>query len=145
MSTQGSSSFPFPFIVASQQGGNNLLENDAPARVKTALDFLQQLIIKTMPRAAASDNQIEWAPETKLNANEVAAQGAACNLLVKYFSGDLKADSWEEVRRKAAKEGMLPTRTCGTLMRCFGCAPDYTGECHICDGKRTVLVYPSGN
>ena len=141
--------FPYPvsvpFMVGGQQDRNSFLENDPPARVKLALEYLSQLLIKTMPRAAASEHTIEWAPEAKLSANEVAAQGAACSLLVKYFSGDLKPDGWETQRKQAGNKEIQKGGKVGTYMRCFGCAPEFTGECNICNGRRTVLVIPSGS
>jgi hypothetical protein len=137
----------YPFLIPYPSGGNqqnplNLLDNDPPARIKVALDFLSQMTVKVMPRAAANNISIEWSTPPKLNANEIAAQGAACSLLVKYFSGDLEADGWEDQRKKAANISMKPKKQPGTLMRCFGCAPEFTGDCHICGGRRTLMVYP---
>lgn len=145
-----SQSYPFPmpvFVGSSNSSSPDLLDNDAPARVKMALELLSHLSVKLMPRAAATEHAIEWATVPPLTANEVAAQGAACNVLIKYFSGDLKPDGWEAVRRKAATttKTKIISKKPGTLLRCFACSPDYTGDCHICNEKRTILVYPSGN
>lgn len=149
MSNHSMQSFPFPipYIVGGSGGGSSsgLLDNDTPARVKTALEFLAQITIKTLPRAAACDSSVEWGPITELTANEKAAQGAACSLLVKYFAGDLKPDGWEVQRKKAAEKGINPTGKPGTLMRCFGCAPEFSGDCYICEGKRSIMVYPTGS
>lgn len=144
---QGSQfALPIPYpIWSADRGSSSLIDNDAPARVKTALEFLSQLTIKTMPRAAINDISIEWSNPEKLTANELSAQGAACNLLIRYFSGDLKPDGWESLRKKVATSKMIPSDKPGTVMRCFGCMPDFSGDCTICDNKRTVIVYPSHN
>ncbi len=143
-SMQQSYPFPIPFpMFGGSQQAQGLLDNDAPARVKVAIEFLAQLAIKTLPRAAATEHTIEWAEMPKLTANEIAAQGAACSMLVNYFAGDMKLDSWEAMRQKAAIKGTVPSSKPGTLLRCFACAPDYVDDCKVCANKRTVVVYPS--
>jgi hypothetical protein len=134
--------FPFSFTVPSQQSSPGLMDNESPARVRIALEVLSQLTSKVMPRAAATDNSIEWADMPKLTGNETALQGAACSLLIDYLGGKLKMDRWEETRHKASTRGLVPNKP-GVLLRCHVCAPDFTDDCRICANKRTILVYPS--
>ena len=133
---------PYPFLGGSQQTPG-LLDNDAPARVKVAIEFLSQLALKTLPRAAATEHVIEWADMPKLTANEISAQGAACSMLIKYFGGDLTLDTWEMMRQKAASKGTVPSTKPGTLLRCFACASEFDCDCKVCSNKRTLLVYHS--
>lgn len=141
--------FPFP-VMMPQQGYQSqvnvpMLGNEAPARVRVAVDFLLNLSYKTMPRAAANDISIEVIPGQDLTASELRTQDAACEMLYDYFGGKMKGSDWERkfLDRSRPQELDGPA---GSLVDCSRCN-GRTGntECGICHGHGCVKVIPFSN
>ena len=134
--------FMLPYWQQGQNQSNTLLDNDAPARVKVALEFLSHISQKTAMRCALNEHNIEWQNGQKLSANEIAAQGAACSLLIEYFSGKMRLNDLEIARQRAATRGVIPSSRPGVPMRCTACSGN---GCNICNQRGNVIVYPFGD
>lgn len=106
-----------------------------PARVRVAVEFLNNLSFKTMPRVAMNDVNIETIDGQKLSLREQEAQSAACNLLISYFKGELPQDVFE-------KQEVLGK---GTIINCLACNPSRppSPSCRICQGTGSLIVFPS--
>ena len=139
--------FPMAFPIQ----GPSVREDQPPARVRLAVDFLALLIHKQMPRAAVNDMAIEWAEGQKLTGPEVESHIAACDLLTDYFRGRLRSDPWEKqlmnrerLRTELEKEQATAGhgKTC-LAMRCLNCPTGHPRpDCVMCRGSGNVLVYP---
>lgn len=79
-------------------------EMSVPPRVEKALQFLDALTDKTATTAVASENSIEQIPGQQLTDEEIMAQATACNLLTKYFAGQLKPDRLEKLKMQKMKK-----------------------------------------
>jgi hypothetical protein len=120
-----------------------------PARVDKAMEFLQLMTAKVMPRAAATDHSIEQLPVPKLTTEEESCHATACNLLSTYFDGKLKPDEWEKTRLEADKKMLDTGGKKATLLTCFACmssngphaAPN--PKCQLCEGTGKIMVSPS--
>ena len=138
-------SFPVVWSGAPSQVHSPAVANVSPARVKTALEYLQQVMIKQMPRAAVNDISIEWAEKIDLVTAERNAVAAAANLLADYFAGKTEPDLWEQQRFDAVKQITADAQgRSGTLLRCPACAPGTRGrpDCPLCQGHNQVIIYP---
>ena len=128
-----------PFPIGQSQPEREI----PPARVRVALEFLMQLTVKTMTRAAISDIAIEEIPGQKLTSGEQDAQQSACQMLADYFRGHMEPDMREKEERELLKRG-LSGRDPGLFLRCMACAPGpINPNCRLCRGLGSVLVFPT--
>lgn len=130
---------PFPQEPPQQQQAPDIV---VPARVRIAMEFLQSLTIKTMTRAAVSENQIDQIDGQKLTEEESNTQATACNLLGKYFAGRLEADSWEKIRVDALKKQNDGKNPRGMVLNCVMCGTSRRPrkDCPLCEGSGVILV-----
>lgn len=145
---------PSPFVVMpwqmqgqQQQLNRPMLGNETPARVRAAMEFLNQLTFKTMLRPAAGPStlNVEVVAGQPLGKEEVLAQCAACRMLADYFGGKLRPDRWERYflqTSEAEAESRMPDGK-GQYLQCPACpanAPRH--NCIICSGTGGILAYP---
>jgi len=117
-----------------------------PARVRVALEFLTDLAIKTMTRAAVNDMSIQEIPGLPLSPPEIEAKNAACNLLTSYFKGLSPLDQYESTRLAQLVRKDDSSRGPGTLIRCFACLPNPPRPgCQLCRGTGEILVYSTSS
>ena len=118
-----------------------------PARVRIAMQFLQSLTHKTMPKVAISETLIEQINGQELSTAERNAQATACNLINDYFLGKLKPDFWDKLlvedyqadcTQSAQEVSANPSR----YLRCFSCLDEIKTDCIICNGAGHVLITP---
>ncbi len=87
--------FPFPF-PGSMWGGSPpgmiIDNNEPPARVKIALEYLHSLTHKTMTRGMVNDVGFDTIEGQQLSIPELEAQSAACKMLTSYFKGKLEPE-----------------------------------------------------
>ena len=122
----------YPFM---QQRGSDGNTNQVPARVRVALEFLNELSAKTARRPVANDMSIEIIDGMELNATEEIAQTAALRMLTSYFSGQLQPSTWEQYHLQQDKGHML-------LLPCPGCngEAEKVGGCTQCGGRGKVAL-----
>jgi hypothetical protein len=133
-----------PFLMPFPMMQGNPSREEAPARVRTALEFLQHLTFKTMDRAAVTDIKVEVVEGQKLTEDEVDSHKRACELLGDYFSGTLKPDMWEKLLSQ--RSDSPPPGVKGRVIMCFACAPQPPNpSCVFCRGQGNLLIYPVGN
>lgn len=138
-----------PLVILNQQTKpyTNVPINEQPARIKTALEYLGMLTFKTMPRAAVNDqiDGIQWAEVPKLTGNELAAQSSACEMLRRYFSGELSLDAREIGDSKIKNKLMNEGNSAGVHIGCFACIRTIgdipNPKCKFCKGSGEVLVF----
>lgn len=136
--------FPMPLPMVQQQADLQ----EPTARVKVAITYLRDCMVKRMDRAAVNDISIEIIPGQELVEMEKRAQAAAAELLVSYFKGALIPDRWEQEglanTRHARKPPKVNDMANGTIINCFACAGGpVRSNCKFCRGTGTVLVFPS--
>ncbi len=136
---------PFPFNLLSPQVSQSppISPNDVPARVKAGMEFIAMMAQKQMPRAVASDHQIEVIDGLKLDVPEFATLEAACSMLSHYFMGKLKMDEWESSRDKNMKAiigNESPQR--GYVTDCYLCLKlgRARQDCLICKGSGQIMI-----
>ncbi len=111
----------------------------APARVLAAMEYLRDLTVKTMDRAAISDVSIEVLPGSKLSECELDTRVAACSVLQDYFLGRLAPSQQEALDHKEDEEADI-----GGTMRCLACDPrKTTPNCIYCKGSGFIFVLPA--
>lgn len=100
-----------PVVIQHQHaGGPPVLNNESPARIRTALEFLGSLSFKTMKRvynAGDGSHQFIEVEGQSLTNTEKGAQDAAHTLLTDYFNGELKADVWEASLHRRCQQASL--------------------------------------
>lgn len=145
-------SMPFPFMVPWPQGQHNHPDPAAllrpPVRVTIALEFLQQLALKTMNRAAVSHGAqlstggevVMLVPGQSLSNPEQATQAAACSLLARYFEGELAPDPWEAAHLSLLQEANLGEEC--HVIPCPACNRMTGNGCQICEGRGKVITTP---
>lgn len=115
---------------------------EPPARVKVALEFLAHLTLKTMPRVAINDLQIQEIDGQRLTAHEQTAQMTACEVLCDYFRGKLPVSRWE---KPIVSEENSPPRG-SNIINCPACMPGPARpSCYLCRGVGSVAVYPTAS
>ena len=112
---------------------------EAPARVRMAMDFLVACTMKTMVRGMVNNVGFDTISGQHLTEEESVAQATACNLLASYFRGKLSPSVFEQKASVEEKSSTVP----GMLMRCFSCEPG-PGQpgCAFCHGCGDIIVYP---
>lgn len=134
--------YPLALPMILQQGSAAGPREEAPARVRVALQFLSQLAVKEHPLCAVNDQpgSIEWRDGLKPTTGEEEAGTAACELLAAYFRGTLPPTAAEKAQAPEA----LPERA-ALQIQCMACAghPRVNPDCRICRGCGEVLVYPA--
>jgi len=129
-----------------QQG---MILNDAPARVRMAMNFALTMARRASPMIAVNDLHIEEVQPAKLTKHEQAAWDASCQALTDYFNGKLSLDVFED----ALVEGMdveTDRRRMGQRMVCGVChgakvlvdQNQVTRTCGLCEGAGMILVIP---
>ncbi len=137
---------PFSFMMPLQQMIQQFQrqqQDQPPARVCVALEFLGNLSVKTMIRAVVNDHPggIEQIPGQTLTSPEKDAQTAACVMLENYFAGQLAANQWE--KQEIADSLPSPQKHAGMLIRCIACSPGPTNpNCVVCKGCGELLIVP---
>ena len=135
---------PFPFSLMMPPWAHppqqQIQAAEVPARVRTALAFLESLTIKTMTRVAVWENGCEQIDPPRLTDEESATQATACMMLSSYFAGKLPPDRWEKAE---AEERCLGSDRPGMVLGCFACHPSPKPDCRLCKGSGTILVFPS--
>jgi hypothetical protein len=124
--------FMMPFPMPSPLGEGN----QAPARMRLAVEVLRDLTVKTMDRVAVNDMSMQSIEGQKLTEEERILQISACKLLSDYFSGKTVLNKWEEVAVRSKD-----TRTAGLLMRCFSCNGKAGHACSFCNGTGAIKVF----
>jgi hypothetical protein len=137
----------FPIMVQPQQlsfKSREGADDKPPARVMVALDFLQSLIIKTIPRVAVNDMSIEVISPLPLSDEEESARATACSLLTQYFAGKLVPSLWEKTELTEREEILKKGGEAGSIINCPAClAKNYVAaECQFCNGKGKVMLHP---
>lgn len=129
-----------------------ILENDQPARVRLALEYVGMMVFKQMERAAVNDISIEVLQGQKPTTAESNALASAANCLSEYFSGKISTDRWERSRLESFKEKRENETTksrmpeAATHIRCPNCFEQMSrgarpqANCPICKGSGTVFV-----
>jgi hypothetical protein len=122
--------------------------SEPTARVKVAITYLRDCVVKRMERAAVNDISIEIIPGQPLTDAEKLAQAAAANLLTGYFNGSLPENTWEREQLANSRHGRRPPRINdlrgGKVVNCFSCYPGpVQPNCTFCAGAGTVIVFPS--
>lgn len=107
-----------------------------PARVRVAVEFLQNLNFKTMDRIAVTDIEACCFDGDELSPTEECARDAACDLLTDYFMGKLKPSLWEQ---KAISD--KDPRSGGMVIRCMACGTVVQQDCIFCKGTGSLLVF----
>lgn len=117
-----------------------------PPRVRQAMEFIQMMTGKTMDRPAMTENQIQIVEGQELTDEEKNALATACNLVSRYFAGQLKPDAWESLRFDALKKKAEQGSTPGRIIGCVACNPmgPPNKGCVLCSGTGKILVQPVG-
>lgn len=136
---------PFAALQQQQQVQSPVTHGPPPARVRVALEFLTDLTVKGMTRAAANDISIELIPGQKLSMDEVEAQKAACACLKEYFAGRTRPDRYEQIAQKKIETRTLANGKPGMILQCIGCAamPNKMPYCKVCHGTGEIMVFPT--
>jgi hypothetical protein len=143
---------PQPFQVILPWGNNPIVpqqpmscpENEVPARIRVAMDFLVNLTVKTMARGMVNDIAFETLPGQTLKKEELLAQANACHLLSDYFTGKLSMDPWEKQRSDAfTKLQEAANRPPGFATYCPDCNGVKGRNCKLCRGTGSVQVSPN--
>lgn len=133
----------FPFSLSSLLGQQaDRHNNQPPARIRAAMEFLQNLSQKTMSEVAANDVGFETIDGQKLTTAEANAQASACHLLSDYFLGTLELDRWEKTEIES-KNRTLHNCGPGTLLTCIVCGGSPKPDCVFCRGMGHFLVFPT--
>ena len=118
--------------------------NQVPARISVAMGYLVQVTHKTADHVfPTSMGTLQEIPGQKLTEEEVWAQRAACDLLVKYFAGTMELSNLE--RLDQAKSDVLGSADKpGMIIRCFACTQKdrIDDNCIFCHGEGNLLIFP---
>lgn len=139
--------YPMPVLMAPPSP----MDNEPPARVKAALEFLSHAAHKASTRCAVNDIQISWHKGQALTVAESNVMADACSMLQDYFLGRLKPDIWEKERQEAMRresnhchhhhdEEFEHEGPPGRMMPCPSCPPE--GPCPFCYGTKKLVVFP---
>lgn len=136
---------PFPFIQQPSIPQQPVTHGPPPARVRVALEFLMDLTVKGMTRAAANDLAIELIPGQQLSHDEKEAQKAACACLKEYFAGKTKPDAYEKIAERKFEKKTLADGKPGLVLTCIGCGGQIPKmyNCTICKGAGEIMVFPT--
>ncbi len=134
---------PFPMLMGAGPIPSPMAP-ECPARVRAAMEFLQQLSFKQMVRGVATEHVIDVIPGQKLTTAEANAQASAANMLSLYFQGKLRVNFWEKLERDQMNTGFggLGPGTPINCVNCIGGAPK--SKCPLCKGSGNLIVFPGG-
>ncbi len=134
-----------PIMVLEQPRQHNAQRDIVmvPARVDKAMEFLHLMMAKQTDKPTGGD-QGHTIDGLKLTDEESIASATACNLLNKYFAGQLPADDWDKLRlRKAKAKKRRVKRYCGKAMSCPNCnGSKGHKDCGLCNGAGRILINP---
>lgn len=125
------------FIPWAYPAQNSTRGDEAPARIRTAVEVLAHLTSKTAKRLAASELAIQEFEGNPLTPEEQILQTEACKVLGNYLDGSLRPNVWETDAMQSDGVNYLH-------LKCFACsqAGESSPECPMCEGCGSILVRP---
>lgn len=140
---------PGPFMIPIQSCEEmQKSELVPPARVQVAMGFLNYLQNKMMTRVAINDISIEEVSGQVPTVDEKNTHSTACQVLQKYFKGNLKITEWETLNDFGDDRDAGECRPDPEIYSCPSCLlgkPEGTvpqKTCKICEGQGKVVIFP---